>query len=189
MKNTQDSRDVIIEETLRTLTQAAHRFNAVDEVMGKALKQISGPGQGSGVGELSLGEIHFLAAVADFAPINGTLLANALGLTKGGISKMAARLLARDMIAAQRCGEDKKSQYYILTDKGREICIIHKALHEIARSRVAETLSAYSNESLTLFINMLDAISADIEHSSADIFAHAKQHLVDYGIVVDPDAP
>jgi DNA-binding MarR family transcriptional regulator len=189
MQQTDKSHDLIIEETLRMLTLAAHRFGAVNEVMGKTLKQIFGAGQENGVGELSLGEIHFLAAVADDAPINGTLLAQKLGLTKGGISKMATRLLARGMIATERCGENKKSQYYILKDRGREICAIHKTLHKIARERIATLISTYSDEDLSLFVSMLDTITGSVEKSSADFFAHAKQYLDDYGIALGPDAP
>lgn len=182
MRNLAESHELLLQDSLRGLTELAHRLAEVDTVMGKVFKQIADSGEGVALCELSLAEIHFLAAVAEFAPINGALLTKKLELTKGGVSKMATRLLCKGMIESSRSEGNRKSQYYILTANGRIACRIHDVLHKIAKDRILESISAHSDTELSLFNMVLKNICVALDDSSSSICSHFKKYLDKYGL-------
>jgi len=185
MRNTDKSREPIQQDTLAELMELTRQFAVVDSLMGKILKQIASSGDASPLCDLSLAEIHFLAAVAEPPPINGVALTQKIGLTKGGVSKMAARLSAKGMIETERMKGNRKSQYYVLTEKGGLASKIHNALHSIAKDKIIGSLAQYDVDQLTTFNDMLHRISAAIEDSSSDIHANLKRYLDDNDIAID----
>ncbi|WP_207259729.1 MarR family transcriptional regulator [Desulfovibrio sp. Huiquan2017] len=185
MRNTDNSHDSIHRDTFNGLTALMRQFAVVDSLMGKILKQIALSGRESPLCDLSLAEIHFLSAVAEFAPINGTMLTQKIGLTKGGVSKMAARLASKGMIESERIEGNKKSQYYVLTADGEFACDVHTALHDIANNKIISSLSRYDVDELTAFNKVLNTLSTAIKESSEDVSANFRKYLADDGIHID----
>ncbi len=144
-----------------------HRFEEANIQMGKVLQHCAE--QEAGMSNLSLSEIHFLAAVAEAEPINGTALTKALGLTKGGVSKMASRLLQKGMIKSEKDSANKKNQYYVLTRDGVTVCNIHKRLHDSAKGCIIHSIEKYDENELELFRTILHSISNAIDESSEDV--------------------
>ena len=177
MSKLDDSREIVLQGILERLTELTCQFGEADTLMGKVFRQIAVSGDGTAIGELSLAEIHFLAAVAEHAPINGTALTQKLGLTKGGVSKMATRLLSKGMVVSERSEGNKKAQYYVLTTQGERATKIHAALHSVARGAIADALSVHSQEELKTFERIAKSISTAMEVSSTDICENYQTHL------------
>ncbi|MEF2230650.1 MAG: hypothetical protein V3571_06965 [Pseudodesulfovibrio sp.] len=184
MRNSDNSSESIRQKTLQELMVLTRQFAVVDTLMGRILKEIAGSRGKAPFDELSLAEIHFLAAVEEFTPCNGALLTQKIGLTKGGVSKMASRLSGKGLIVSEKMAGDNKSQYFILTEKGQFACRVHNTLHEIAKDRIIRSLPEYTADEMTAFNGMLIEISAAIAESSADISVNFRQYLAEDGIDV-----
>ena len=182
MSKLDDSREIVFQEILERLTELTCQFGEADTLMGKVLRKNAVSGEGNAIAELSLAEIHFLAAVAEYAPINGTALTQKLGLTKGGVSKMAARLLHKEMIVSEKAEGNKKAQYYSLTVNGERASKIHTVLHAIAREAVLNALSGYSEQELQVFGKIAKGIAVAVEASSSDITENSQAYLERHGI-------
>jgi len=185
MHSTDQSREMILQKTITGLTELTQRFAEVDTLMGQVFKQLAGSGIGGALCELSLAEVHFLAAVGEFAPINGAMLTRKLGLTKGGVSKIANRLLGKGMIESEKNEGNRKSQYFTLTAEGERAFEIHAALHEEAKDKILASLSSFSNQDISLFNSILHGIASAVEHSSSDIRKNFREHLDKRGVHLD----
>lgn len=162
-------------ERLRTLISKglidlALRMEDVDGLFGKVGRDFAGEGSG----ELSVMECHFLAAISEAAPANGVTLARRLGLTRGGVSKMAARLQAKKFIEARRLAGDRKSLRYVLTDAGKKAVAIHDALHNLAEDLLWARLKDCPETELELFGRMLIRVSAALAEVNKDVLANAR---------------
>jgi DNA-binding MarR family transcriptional regulator len=176
MQNYDNSRELVLLDTFKNLIEMTRRFAEVDTLMESVFKQISSLFDFP-VFELSLSEVHFLAAVAESAPVNGVQLTRILGLTKGGVSKMATRLVTKGMIETGKSEQNRKSQYYSLTDQGGQVCKIHGILHEAVKNQILKSVSPYSIDELSLFNRILTDISKEIEKSSSDIRSNYREYL------------
>jgi len=148
-----------------------HQLDEVDMLIGNMFKKNAILGEQGAAAKLSLAEIHFISAVAEYSPANGVLLAKQLGLTKGGVSKIAARLIMKKMINAEKMVTNKKSQYYSLTDSGLRVCRIHAKLHDIAKLAVFNSMDSYGSEELQIFNSVLNSVLAAITESSSALCA------------------
>lgn len=182
MRRTDEHREIIIQKTFSGLTELTQRFTEVDTLMGQVFKQLAGSGAGAALCELSLAEVHFLAAVSESAPINGAMLTRKLGLTKGGVSKIANRLLGKGMIESEKNEGNKKSHYFTLTEEGMRASRIHAALHEVAKETILASLSSFSDQDMSLFNSILHGISSAVEKSSSDIRKNFREHLDKRGV-------
>lgn len=182
MRKTDESRELTLQKTFNGLTALTQRFAEVDTLMGQVFKQLTGSGAGGALCELSLAEVHFLAAVGEFAPINGAMLTRKLGLTKGGVSKIANRLLGKGMVESEKIEGNRKAQYFALTEAGKRACRVHAALHEAAREKIIDSLSSYRDAEISLFNSILHDISSAVEKSSSDIRNNFRKHLDKRGV-------
>ncbi|WP_426445341.1 MarR family transcriptional regulator [Paenibacillus sp. S-38] len=98
--------------------------------------------------QLTLSEIHLVACIGDYSPINVTTLAEKTQLTKGSITRISKRLLELDLIKRQQINENKKEVYYTLTAAGQKVHRIHHRIHGEIEQRFLAFLDQYTPEQL-----------------------------------------
>lgn len=85
--------------------------------------------------EVTVAEWVVLRELFDLADIQPSTLADRLGMTRGAISKLADRLIAKELIARTASTGDRRQQTLSLTDDGRTLV---PKLAELADSNDAE---------------------------------------------------
>lgn len=68
---------------------------------------------------VTVAEWTFLRVLYDMDPTPPSVLADRMGMTKGAISKLADRLLAKDLITRSENPQDKRAHSLSLTREGR----------------------------------------------------------------------
>lgn len=71
--------------------------------------------------DVTVAEWVVLRELFDLADIQPSTLADRLGMTRGAISKLADRLIAKELIARTASTEDRRQQTLSLTDDGRTL--------------------------------------------------------------------
>jgi DNA-binding MarR family transcriptional regulator len=84
----------------------------------------------SAKGKLSRTEMHMLEAIEESENATLTNVANQLGITKATASVSAARLESKEYLEKVKSDIDKRVNYLMLTEKGRECCFNHKQFHD-----------------------------------------------------------
>jgi DNA-binding MarR family transcriptional regulator len=69
--------------------------------------------------DVTVAERSFMRALYDSQPVSPSVLAEKMGLTKGAISKLAERLIAKGMVARRESRDDKRAHSLSLTKEGR----------------------------------------------------------------------
>lgn len=95
---------------------------------------------------LSLAECHVIDCIGGSERVNTTAIARKMNMTKGGISKITAKLLKKQMIEVCRLNNNQKETYFMLTQLGEKAFQMHAALHEQVGKRIADYFSSYSYE-------------------------------------------
>lgn len=103
---------------------------------------------------LSMVECHVIDCIERNELINTTGIAQKMTITKGGISKITAKLIKKEMIELQRLENNQKETYYTLTPLGKKVFRVHEILHEQAGKKFTTFFNTYSNGELT-FANKL----------------------------------
>lgn len=109
---------------------------------------------------LSLSECHVLDCMERHAGLNTTAIARKMNMTKGGISKIAAKLIKKDLIEVRRLPDNQKEIYYKLTPLGKQAFELHARLHRIARDEFANRFCLYSPAELQTVKRFIDDLIA-----------------------------
>ncbi|EHJ08969.1 MarR family winged helix-turn-helix transcriptional regulator [Staphylococcus simiae] len=75
-------------------------------------------------------EIHCLEAIEEIEAPNVTKLTRALYMTRGAISKLTKRLIAKGLIETYQSQDNKKEIYFKLTPAGKDVYQLHEQLHQ-----------------------------------------------------------
>ncbi|EGO63382.1 MarR family winged helix-turn-helix transcriptional regulator [Acetonema longum] len=117
---------------------------------------------------ISLAECHVIDCIERNEQINATAIAKKLNITKGGISKITAKLIKKDLIELRRLENNQKETYYSLKPLGRKIFQVHKILHEKAAEKFTAILNQYSKEELQLAGRLLSDLTAVFRSTIAE---------------------
>ncbi|MGE7759660.1 MarR family transcriptional regulator [Peribacillus sp. NPDC097895] len=77
----------------------------------------------------TLNEIELIENIALIASANVTKLAAASYMTRGAISKLTKKLIAKNIIESYQDAKNKKEIYFRLTTKGQKVNNVHQELH------------------------------------------------------------
>lgn len=69
--------------------------------------------------DVTVAEWSFMRALYDLAPTAPSVLAERMGMTKGAISKLAERLVAKGLVERTENADDKRAHILCLTPEGR----------------------------------------------------------------------
>jgi DNA-binding MarR family transcriptional regulator len=110
-----DKRQLLIEEYLDLANEIIHRNKPEME------KEFAG---------FTLNELEVIEHIGKIPDPNVTKLANASYMTRGAISKLTKKLIARGIINTYQSEENKKEIYFQLTPIGQKIKNRHEQLHQ-----------------------------------------------------------
>lgn len=94
----------------------------------------------------TLNEVEVIEHIALIPNANVTKLANASYMTRGAISKLTKKLIAKDIIDSYQDDNNKKEIYFRLTVKGQEINNIHNKLHQSFLERDKEVFENMADD-------------------------------------------
>lgn len=77
----------------------------------------------------TLNEIELIENIALISSANVTKLAAASYMTRGAISKLTKKLIAKNIIESYQDAKNKKEIYFRLTTKGQNVNNVHQDLH------------------------------------------------------------
>ncbi|CAI9396764.1 MULTISPECIES: MarR family transcriptional regulator [Bacillaceae] len=94
----------------------------------------------------TLNEIELIENIALIPNANVTKLAAASYMTRGAISKLTKKLLAKNIIESYQNAENKKEIYFRLTANGQKINNIHQELHGLFLKRDNEVFKNMTDD-------------------------------------------
>lgn len=106
--------------------------------------------------ETTLTELHIVDCISRNSPINVTSISSALGITKGGVSKITTRLLKRGWIYKTQLMDNRKEVYFRLAPEGKKVAAIHDTFHVIAIQNIEKLLQNYESSELQFLERLLD---------------------------------
>ncbi len=102
--------------------------------------------RGKCLDEYGYSETHCIDYIGRLELPNVTKIAEHMGMTRGAISKMTKKLLAKGLIEKYTLESNKKEVYFKLTDLGKMLFEEHAKRHKRWEKRDMEFLSHYSTE-------------------------------------------
>ena len=96
--------------------------------------------------DYKLSEIELIENIALIPNANVTRLAAASYMTRGAISKLTKKLIAKNIIESYQSVKNKKEIYFRLTTNGQKINDIHQKLHQSFLERDKEVFKYMTDE-------------------------------------------
>ncbi|MDY0943183.1 MarR family transcriptional regulator [Priestia megaterium] len=96
--------------------------------------------------DYTLNEIELIENIALIPNANVTKLAAASYMTRGAISKLTKKLIAKNIIESYQNTENKKEIYFRLTTSGQKINQVHQELHRSFLKRDKEVFKHMTDE-------------------------------------------
>lgn len=103
----------------------------------------------------SLLEVHCIDRIGSSEFANVTKIAKDMELTRGSISKICKKMLAKGLIESSQRPDNRKEIYYSLTEKGRKVFIEHEKCHDQARQEELSLLNTYNEYDQSVILDFL----------------------------------
>lgn len=100
--------------------------------------------------EYGYSETHCIDYIGRLELPNVTKIAEHMQMTRGAISKMTKKLLAKGLIEKYTLETNKKEVYFKLTEQGMLLFREHEKRHKLWEKRDTQFLSRYSAEEIEL---------------------------------------
>ncbi|MDR3212109.1 MAG: MarR family transcriptional regulator [Planctomycetota bacterium] len=139
------------EKLVAGMERLSRAIQAIDQAVTESLVFVNQESGG-----LSLGECHFLETVEKNFPANALALGEILGLSKGGVSRLAARLRRGGLVEAVQAVGDRKSVYWHLTPRGEDLRRAHAHLHHQAMLKFSRFLAGFSPVEIEKTLHVLN---------------------------------
>lgn len=81
-------------------------------------------------GDMNINDVHTVHYIGILENPNVTALATTMKITKGAITKITKKLIAKDYLETYQMASNKKERYFKLTDKGQMLFEKHKSIHQ-----------------------------------------------------------
>ncbi|OPX42315.1 MarR family protein [Ruminiclostridium hungatei] len=111
-------------------------------------------------------EVHCMEYIGRDPDCNVTKLAESFYMTRGAISKMTRKLIAKGVIESYQKPDNKKEIYFRLTEQGQKIYKIHDELHKEFQERDKAVFEQVTQEQ---FDSMLGFVEKYKRHLDTEI--------------------
>ena len=105
--------------------------------------------------EYSYSETHCIDYIGKTELPNVTKIADNMQMTRGAISKMTKKLLAKGLIEKYSLESNKKEIYFRLTESGLELYKEHEKRHKLWEQRDSKFLERYSPEEMEIITKFM----------------------------------
>ena len=113
--------------------------------------------------EYSYSETHCIDYIGKTKLPNVTKIADNMQMTRGAISKMTKKLLAKGLIDKYTLESNKKEVYFRLTESGMELFKEHEKRHKLWEERDSRFLARYSNEEIEIVMKFMKEFNVYLE--------------------------
>jgi DNA-binding MarR family transcriptional regulator len=120
------------------------------------------------LGRVNLTEAHFVDCVGTHEGMNVTEIAAALSLTKGAVSKIYKKLIAKGLIERYQNSRNAKEVYFKLTEDGAVLYEQHRIVHQKAEQEWADFFNEYSDSEQTVIVRFLTGLN--------ELYAKEQEH-------------
>lgn len=148
----------------RVLQELARKMNLLDDRKDRHVSEGLGmllawePDLRLGFSSLSYAESHVLQCVAEEPDLYGIAIARKLGMTRGGVSKAAARLVEKGLLTPRKGEKGNKIVLYSLTPLGEKVSAVHKYYHEAAMEHYMECIQSFSQDEQKTILAFLEKL-------------------------------
>jgi len=144
-------------------TQGTEIFACWARIMNRMARSESIPRE-FGTGDLLFpSEIHTLCAIGTVQKINITTLAVRLGITKGAVSRLAKKLVAKGLIEKYRQSGNEKEILVRLTPRGQKAYHAHEKYHKTAFARVIREVKGMDSDQTAFLLRFLKLVEDTTE--------------------------
>jgi DNA-binding MarR family transcriptional regulator len=109
---------------------------------------------------IKLSEYHVIDCIGRNRLPNATFISKEMGMSKGAISKITAKLASKGLIRAEHLQSNRKEIYYALTSKGRDAFEVHEKIHARGNAKLSAMFEKYDPDALRAISRFLDDILA-----------------------------
>lgn len=113
--------------------------------------------------DYSYSETHCIDYIGKTELPNVTKIADNMQMTRGAISKMTKKLLAKGLIEKYSLESNKKEIYFRLTESGLELYKEHEKRHKLWEQRDAKFLERYSPEEMEIITKFMKEFNVYLE--------------------------
>ena len=113
--------------------------------------------------EYSYSETHCIDFIGKTELPNVTKVAEHMQMTRGAISKMTKKLLAKGLIDKYTLESNKKEVYFRLTESGMELYREHEKRHKLWEQRDSRFLERYSPEEIQIITKFMSEFNMYLE--------------------------
>lgn len=107
------------------------------------------------IDHISIIECHVISCIASIREANGITIAEKLKMTRGGISKIANRLIEKNLITTYKDEINKKKVFYKLTPLGEKVDRIHNQLHRENHESLCTIASNYNSQEQDIILRFI----------------------------------
>ena len=118
--------------------------------------------------EYSYSETHCIDYIGKNELPNVTKIAEHMQMTRGAISKMTKKLLAKGLIDKYTLSSNKKEVYFRLTESGTELYKEHEKRHRLWEQRDSKFLERYSLEEIEIITKFMQEFNIYLEDKIED---------------------
>lgn len=118
--------------------------------------------------EYSYSETHCIDYIGKNELPNVTKIAEHMQMTRGAISKMTKKLLAKGLIEKYTLESNKKEVYFRLTESGMELYKEHEKRHRLWEQRDSRFLERYSLEEIEIITKFMREFNSYLEDKIED---------------------
>lgn len=144
--------EIIACEIETLITQFEEKKNAYHE---EKLIQLLKENEIINFDKLSITECHVISCISTLKEANGISIAENLRMTRGGISKIATRLIEKGLITTYKDETNQKKIFYILTPLGEKINLIHEQLHRENHNSLCSIANNYTLQEQEIIIRFI----------------------------------
>jgi DNA-binding MarR family transcriptional regulator len=105
--------------------------------------------------DMTVGMLHVLDAIGRLEPVNGITISKQFGIPKGSVSKVTRKLAAMNLIVTETLPNNKKEILFRITELGKEIFDVHRAMHLEMEQRMSDFLRRYSPDELRFIAKII----------------------------------
>ncbi|MDR0292928.1 MAG: MarR family transcriptional regulator [Oscillospiraceae bacterium] len=122
-------------------------------------------------------EIHCVDYIGKNAESNVTKLAESFNMTRSAISKLAKKMVAKNLIESYQAADNKKEIYFRLTEHGQTVFEIHEKLHDESHERDRPILEKITEEQYDSMLVFAEIYNKHLDKEIEKLGINAKKGL------------
>ncbi len=103
-------------------------------------------------------EVQFLGTIARYPDDNVSALSERLGITKGAVTQMVAKLCQKELLEGTRREDNKKEKFFRLTRRGEATIEGHQHYHKQANQKLCRFIADLDDKEASAVFRFLECV-------------------------------